>query len=191
MTPKGITDGTSQLVDPARVEEFIALLGLHQRRIRLFVMSLIPKPSDAEDVVQETHLVLWREFGQYESGTNFAAWSCTVAFHQVLAWRKRQQRDRLVFRDEFLEAVSREFIAQESRLEERTLALNACIEKVPHHHRDLLKLRYTDGQPIDAIARKLNRNTDAVYRMLSRIRQALQECVGQQLNRQFDPRETS
>src|SRR4051794_3348950 len=119
---------TDVSAEPAsRVDEFVRLLGQHQRRIYLYVASLVPRPGDAEEVLQETNLVLWREFGQFQSGTNFAAWACKVAFHQVLAWRKKRQRDRLEFSDEFLAAVAREAEAADEVLESRSRALAGCI----------------------------------------------------------------
>lgn len=164
---------------PERVDAFVRLLGQNQRRIFLYVMSLVPNFVEAEEIIQETNLVLWREFGQFQLGTNFAAWACKVAFHQVLAWRKRKQRDRLEFSSEFLEAVAEEVAASSEVLEERSLALSRCLEKLPSPQRDMLRLRYSEGQAIEAIARRLDRTVDAVYRALSRIRHALHECVTQ------------
>jgi RNA polymerase sigma-70 factor (ECF subfamily) len=165
----------------ARVELFVSLLGQHQRRVHLFVSSLVPNGTDAEDVLQETNLVLWREFHQFTPGTSFASWACTVAFNQVLAWRKRKQRDRLVFSDAFLTAVSGELMQDADRLEERSCALARCVERIPAHHRELLRLRYDEGKAVEAIAAQLRRTTEAVYRMLSRIRQALYDCVSNTL----------
>jgi RNA polymerase sigma-70 factor (ECF subfamily) len=165
--------------DPAAgdVERFVSLLARDGRRLHQFVASLVPRPADADDVLGETHLVLWREFGKFQPGTNFLAWASRVAFHQVLAWRKRQQRDRLVFTDDFLAAVADELTDAADRLEERAKALAGCVERVPPHHRELLRLRYTDGLGVEDIAGRLGRTADAVYRTLSRVRQALHECV--------------
>lgn len=170
-----------------RVEAFVSLLGQNQRRIHLFVASLVPNASDADDILQETNLVLWREFDQFVLGTNFASWACTVAFNQVLAWRKRKQRDRLVFSDQFLSAVSGELLAQADRIEDRSSALASCIERLAPQHRELLRLRYTDGNPVETIATQFQRTTEAVYRMLSRIRHALHECVTASLAQRVSP----
>jgi RNA polymerase sigma-70 factor (ECF subfamily) len=96
-----------------------------------------------------------------------------------LAWRKRRQRDRLVMSEEFLTAVSRELIDEAERLDERNRLLAGCLRRLPDHHRELLKLRYTEGGSIETIAAALHRSADAVYRKLSRIRQSLAECVSQ------------
>jgi RNA polymerase sigma-70 factor (ECF subfamily) len=169
------------MADTDRVDEFVRLLGQNQRRLFLYVLSLVPRWNDAEEIIQETNLVLWREFGQFQPGTNFAAWACKVAFHQVLAWRKRRQRDRLEFSPAFLEAVADEMTAAADVLDERAHALAGCIDRLPPGQRDLLRLRYTDGLAIEAIARQVDRTVEAVYRALSRIRQALHQCVSQRL----------
>ena len=169
---------------PDRVEAFVRLLGQNQRRVFLYVMSLVPNGNDAEEIVQETNLVLWREFSRFEQGTNFAAWACKVAFHQVLAWRKRKQRDRLEFSPAFLEAVAQEADAAADVLEERSQALAGCIDKLPPAQRDLLRLRYSEGQSIEAIAGQIDRSVEAVYRALSRIRHTLHHCVSHRLARE-------
>ena len=170
-------------LSPERVEEFVRLLGQNQRRLFLYVLCLVSDWNDAEEVVQETSLVLWREFVGFEPGTNFAAWACRVAFHQVLAWRKRRQRDRLQFSDAFLEAVAEETATDLDRLEERARALAGCVEKLPREQRDLLRRRYTQGETVEGIARACGRTVEAVYRALSRIRHALHECVTRTLER--------
>ena len=160
-----------------RKELFVQLLGQHQRRLFLYVMTLVPCWNDAEEIIQETNLVLWREFDQFRPGTNFAAWACKVALHRVLAWRKRRQRDRLEFSDAFLGAVGGEADAAADHLEERSRQLDRCIDRLPPGHRELLSLRYSENCAIDAIAGRLGRSADAVYRALSRIRRALHDCV--------------
>jgi len=183
MTTARLTeDASSRPPEPSgRVDEFVRLLGQNQRRIFQYVLSLVPQWGEAEEIMQETNLVLWREFGQFQSGTNFAAWACKVAFHQVLAWRKRRQRDRLEFSVEFLETIAEEAASCSDLLEERAQLLSDCIDKLPLQHRDLLRLRYTEGQSIDAIAAKVGRTLDAVYRVLSRIRHTLHDCVSKTL----------
>ncbi|MFN4258744.1 MAG: sigma-70 family RNA polymerase sigma factor [Gemmataceae bacterium] len=171
-------------VPAERVEAFVRLLGQNQRRVFLYVMSLVPNRTEAEEIVQETNLVLWREFERFEMGTNFAAWACKVALHQVLAWRKRKQRDRLEFSVEFIEAVAEEAAATAEHLEERAAALARCIDRLPARHRELLQLRYSEGLSIEAIAGRAARTVDAVYRALSRIRQTLHECVTRTLTQE-------
>jgi RNA polymerase sigma-70 factor, ECF subfamily len=176
-----IGDGARDIPASERVDVFVQLLGQNQRRIFLFVVSMVPNWSEAEEIIQETNLILWREFDRFQPGTNFGAWSCQVALNQVLAWRKRQHRDRTKLSQAFLEAVAEEATADADWLEDRSRALAVCIEKLPERHRLLLRSRYNEGRTIDAIGRELGRSADAIYRTLSRIRHSLYNCVTESL----------
>ncbi|QDT55174.1 ECF RNA polymerase sigma factor SigW [Caulifigura coniformis] len=160
-----------------RMDEFVRLFSLHQRKLYQFIASLLPDSRDVEDVFQETSLVLWREFEKFVPGTNFSAWGAQVALNQTLAHRKRKTRSRVVFSEQFLTAVAREMNVYGDDLDRRTAALAGCVVKLPSHHQELIRARYASGEAVEQIAEQLNRSTEAVYRMLSRIRQSLHECV--------------
>ncbi|MFH5804038.1 sigma-70 family RNA polymerase sigma factor [Alienimonas sp. DA493] len=170
--------------DRERMDEFARLLGGAQRRLFLYLMGLLGDRTAAEDVLQETNLVLWREFEQFEPGTNFTAWSCRVAFNQVRAHRTKRGRDRLVFSDAFLSAVDEELTREADRLEERRAALADCLNRLPDHHRELVRRRYLGERDAgtEELARRLEKSPDAVLRMLSRIRRSLHECVSRTLS---------
>ena len=167
--------------DPA--EEFVFLLARHERLLGAYVMTMVPHPADADDILQEAKVVMWRHFGKFELGTNFGAWARKIAFHQVLAHRKRKQRDRLDFSDDFLRVVSDEIEARAEHLERREQLLHECIAKLPPEHRTALQLRYHENLSLDAMAARLHRTAGALYRLLSRVRHALHECVTKSLHR--------
>ena len=159
------------------MDEFARLLGGAQRRLFLYLTGLLADRAAAEDVLQETNLVLWREYETFEPGTNFTAWSCRVAFNQVRAYRTKRGRDRLVFSDAFLSAVDGELTREADRLEERRAALAECLNRLPEHHRELVRHRYLNEGSTEALAERLGKSPAAVLRTLSRIRRTLHECV--------------
>lgn len=167
-----------QALPAAKVNEFVRLLGENQRRISLYVMGLVPNWNDAEEIVQETTVVLWQEFAKFETGTNFAAWACKVAYFRVLAWRKRKTREKLQFSSEFLEMISEELAADPERREDRERRLAECVEKLPPDQQKVILLRYGEGCEIEDLAERVGRTVAASYRLLSRIRHNLFECVG-------------
>src|SRR5258708_7231695 len=122
---------------PDRVDEVVRLLAPNQPRLYAYVHTLVPHHADAEEVLQNTNLVLWREFGTFEPGTNFAAWACRVALNQVLAWRKKRQRDRLQFSDAALAAVAAETDDRDDELDDRSRVFSGGIEKLPPDHREM------------------------------------------------------
>jgi RNA polymerase sigma-70 factor (ECF subfamily) len=167
--------------DPSRAEEFVFLLARHDRMLGGYVSSMVPHAPDADDILQETKAKLWRHFDDYETGTNFGAWARKVAFHQVLAFRKRRNRDRLDFSDEFIQAVAEEAERSAPQLEARQRVLQVCIAKLPGDHRKVVLLRYDEQLSLEEIAGRTSRTVGALYRLLSRVRRVLHDCVSKQL----------
>ena len=162
-----------------RTEEFIELLALHDPVISAYVMSLVASNSDAQDILQETKIALWRSFEQFETGTDFAAWARRTALNRVLDYRRRKGREseRLWFSDRCYELLAEEFEADADRRTEHTNHLRACIAKLQPQHQQILTLRYFHDATVEDVAARVNRTVTATYRVLSRIRLALRKCV--------------
>ncbi len=182
--PDGLKLMNMTTPDPA--EEFVFQLARHERMLRAYIFALVPHSQDADDILQEAKVRMWRSFAKFEKGTNFSAWSRKVAFHQVLSYRKRKKRDRLDFSDEFINSVASEHESAEDHLEQREKVLSSCLSKLPDDQREVLQLRYHEGLSLEAMADKLKRTVAALYRQLSRVRHVLHECVTKNLNHTSD-----
>jgi RNA polymerase sigma-70 factor (ECF subfamily) len=170
--------------DPDRTEAFLRLLTEHERRLALYVTGLVACPQDAQDVMQEGKIIMWRQFHQFELGTNFPAWARKILFYQVLAYRRRSKRTRSEhLSDVLLERLSEESesAVREQRWERREKALRECVTKLSPEHREILELRYREEASIEGISRRTERTEGAVYRLLSRLRKNLYLCVEKQL----------
>ena len=73
-------------------EEFARLFSRHARRIYAFIMTLVFSHHDAEEVFQNTSVVLWNKFGEFRPGSNFFAWASRIAYFEVLNLMKQQRR---------------------------------------------------------------------------------------------------
>src|SRR5438477_13093057 len=93
-----------QLSEP----DFIRLYTKHEVRLRAFALSLIPNWADAEEVLQEANVVIWRKRGEFRPGTSFFSWAARVVHLTAKDFRKRRSRERLQFDDRFYEAVADE-----------------------------------------------------------------------------------
>jgi RNA polymerase sigma-70 factor, ECF subfamily len=73
-------------------DEVIRLLVECQQRLAGYIRTLIPGHADADDVLQEVNLFIWRHATDYQPGTSFGAWVFQVARYHVLSFRGRQPR---------------------------------------------------------------------------------------------------
>jgi RNA polymerase sigma-70 factor (ECF subfamily) len=67
-------------------------------------------------------------------------------------------------------------------LADRSEALHECLKRLPENQRRLVLLRYYEDHDIAAIAKATDRTEAAVYKLLSRLRAALNECVKARLD---------
>lgn len=162
--------------------EFVQLFTHHQRRLFLYILSQVPNPIEAEEVQQETNVVIWSKFTQFRPGTNFLAWVSQIANFEVMKYRSRKKRDRMQFSDEFLQTVSRDALERSDELEERRTALVECIEKLRPRDRDLIQQRYAPGERGKHLAEQIGRPANSVYQSLGRIRRSLMECIQRRLS---------
>tara|TARA_R110000850_G_scaffold102678_15_gene212192 strand:- start:4293 stop:4832 length:540 start_codon:yes stop_codon:yes gene_type:complete len=177
---------TTEPNNDERTEAFLGLLGEHERKLSIYVTGLIACPEDSQDILQEGKIVMWRQFHKFELGTNFPAWARKILFHQILAYRRRSKRNRAEFlSDRMLEILSEESESaiREQRWVKREEALQGCVLKLSHEHREILDLRYRDEASIEGISRRTERTEGAVYRLLSRLRKNLFQCVEQELSK--------
>jgi RNA polymerase sigma-70 factor, ECF subfamily len=161
--------------------EFVQLFTRYQRRLYVYILAQIHNPVDAEEVLQETNLVVWRKCRQFEPGTHFFAWCSRIASYEILKYRERRRKDRLHFSEQFLEAVAQEVVEVEEQLEEQRKALHVCLGKLRPRDRDLIRQRYASGQNGKVVAEVLGRPTNSVYQSLGRIRRTLLECMKRRL----------
>lgn len=158
-------------------ERFTGLLTRHHASLMSFILSLRPNWADAEDLMQQTSVVLWRKFGEYRDGSSFLAWACQVARFLVLNHARKAGRDRHVFSAELLELLAREGESDAERLQAQRVALSRCLEKLDARGRDVLQACYQAGTSIKDAARRLGSSPNAVYKTLNRLRELLLDCV--------------
>jgi RNA polymerase sigma-70 factor, ECF subfamily len=174
----------------SRKAEFTTYLAGAQARLYGYIHSLIPDINDADDLYQQTALVLWNKFGEFDRGRDFFAWACGVARGEAANFARRRARQRLYLSADvnlLLVEAHAEFTNAEQ--DDRRAALTRCVEKLPPADRELLTECYREPDGVHAAANRRSRSPHSVYNSLRRIRKALYDCVNRALARKPDPGE--
>jgi RNA polymerase sigma-70 factor (ECF subfamily) len=163
--------------DP-KTEQFLKLLGAHERSLFAYVYALAPNWQDAEEVMQRVRIRIWQQFDQYDTAKPFDAWARAIAYYLVLAYRKEKSRQREFFAEQVLELIGAEFESHLDQASERRDALLQCLSKLEDRKRELVTTYYSSaGHAREAIASKLSLSPNALRQALFRIRRVLLECV--------------
>lgn len=161
--------------------EFLQLLAKHDRALALYVYGLIPHQADADDILQQTKMIMWHSFSQFEMGTNFIAWARKIAFHQILGHRRKTKKQHLPLSDEMLDLVGEEIAEITDHEHLRKQALQSCLNHLRDDHRKMMLMRYAEEMEVDEIAKRTATTPGAVYRALSRLRLSLLDCITNRL----------
>jgi RNA polymerase sigma-70 factor (ECF subfamily) len=162
--------------------DFATLIRHHQTQLFGYIYSLVRDLDDADDLFQQTSLVLWDKFGQFDRSKSFINWACGVARYEVLNFLRSRSRNRLYFTDELnIALIEAHESVDQDRLEERRDALSGCMKKMRSRDIELLETCYGRSIGIQEVARTWGRSTHSIHNSLRRIRRTLFECVRRSL----------
>jgi RNA polymerase sigma-70 factor (ECF subfamily) len=165
-----------------RHDRFLRRFTSNELAIRAYVRRLVPTRGDADDVMQEVSVVLWKKFGEFREDGDFRAWAFGVARYEALAWRRDKARDRLVLDETVVAKLAEETPAYESQLERQREALDECMEKVTPAQRELLMKAYQPDRLIQDVASGSGRTLPGFYQWLHRVRRMLLNCIRRSLS---------
>lgn len=165
---------------PERNREFLTLMLPHQQSIRNFIYSIHPEAGDLDDIMQDTAMSLWEKFDTFDNTREFLPWAMRLAYFEVLRFRKKRSRDRLVFSDELVELLAGE-APQAEIAEPVRLALDSCLCRLDSRSRAVIEARYGQGTSITDLAAARNESVHRLYRILEKVRGMLVTCVRRQL----------
>ena len=164
----------------AAQQRFLTLFLRSEREIFRYVAALVPNVGDAEDIVQQAAMSLWEKFDAYDPTQPFTPWACRFALNKARQWIERRQRWQALLDHGLAEELAQRRQELQPEFERRLKHLETCLGKLPPKQRTLVEGYYYERADIESLAERSGKTAAATYKMLQRIRQALQCCVENQ-----------
>jgi len=174
-----------------RQEAYDRLIAIYSPRLYGYLLRLVGRPHDAEDLLQEVFLRLVRAMGVYRHDGQLTAYLFRIATNVVRDRRRRQRvRPHQVSQSETAdeqdglsldEQVAGEEPAADStlRARERADALEGALYRLPEEQRQVILLRHFAEMPFGQIAELLGCPVGTVlaraHRGLNRLRELLKD----------------
>jgi RNA polymerase sigma-70 factor (ECF subfamily) len=171
--------------DPHRT--FLDLYTAHQRQLYGYIVTLTPNRSDAEEIFDQTTLVLWEKWSTFDPTRSFLAWACGVARFEVLKYRDKPERRWAGLDEHVIALISEDRDRLQDALDRRAKVLIRCMERLRDWQRKLLETCYAGTMSIAEIARQFGKTPNAISSRLRRIRQSLHYCVDRSLQSEDRP----
>ena len=164
----------------AAQQRFLSLFLRSEREVFRYVAALVPNVGDAEDIVQQAAMSLWEKFDTYDPTQPFTPWACRFALNKARQWIERRQRWQALLDHGLAEELAQRRQELQPEFERRLKHLETCLGKLPPKQRILVEGYYYERADIESLAERSGKTAAATYKMLQRIRQALQCCVENQ-----------
>jgi RNA polymerase sigma factor CnrH len=182
---------SSSLTDAERVAQAISgdedafgdLMDRHAQHLRKIVMRRLRSPQDAMDVLQETHLSVWRSLSSYDAKRPFEAWLTCIALNKCRDWARRKHvrrgalarlQEEAVHDRGYFGTPSAESIVIDR---EGVRNLDRALRALPAQLREPLVLSALSDLPQATVARELKLTKKAVEMRIRRARVRLQEAL--------------
>lgn len=160
---------------------FAALVHENADMLLTFIRATIQDPSTVDDIFQETMLIAWRRFSDYDPTKPLAKWLRGIARKLILAHFSRLQKHPVLCSEDILDIL-------EDRLShigrqvgdtwaDKVSALDICLQQLPEPMSKCIKLFYQDDQKTQEIALVVNATREVVKKRLQRARSLIVDCL--------------
>ena len=174
-----MTDHNDRRTNDESQAQFLRLFLPSERELFRYIAALVPNVGDAEEIVQQTAIELWKKFDQYDARQPFTPWACRFAINIVKQWVASRQRWQALLEGGLAEQLANRRDQLRSQFENRLSHLDQCLETLPSEQRGIVEAYYFRRQSIAVIARETRRSVESVYKTLQRIRLILRQCIEQ------------
>lgn len=162
--------------------KFLRLYSGVQVRLYCFILAVVHNRDDADELLQETAVVMWDKFDQYNEEFSFGAWSIGIARNKIFEYLRKNKKAKKIFESQLYDQLS-EFAERSSctDFKDRLEALDVCVEKLKPQDKKLITLRYHNGTSVRKISQLSGRSVNSLYKSIARIVFQLRRCISHQL----------
>jgi RNA polymerase sigma-70 factor (ECF subfamily) len=161
-----------QLALAGQAECFTVLMDRHLAAIRKRIGLMVRNGTEAEDLLQEVLLKVWRQLSTFRSESSFRTWVTRVAINEVLQFYRRARRNPLCQSLGNFEPVAPRIESPYQTLArvEVIEAVRSAVIGLPAKYRHVVTLRDLEERSVQETAQSLRSSIPAVKTRLFRAR---------------------
>lgn len=143
---------------------FKMLMDAFQIPIYNYIRRLVVSHEDAEDVLQEVFIRIFRHIGQFRNESSLSTWIYRIATNESIRLLNSRKEKEVVSAEEVQEELINKLKASDYIDYENELAVKfqEAILRLPEKQRLIFNLRYYDELEYEEIARVLDSKVDTL-----------------------------
>ena len=167
-------------------DAFAELMRTHYAFVYAIVIGIVNNPNDAEEVVQDTFLNVYRGLAQYEEQTKLKSWLAKIARNRALNWLREGRIDTVSINEVSESALQSPDSPDEQLLrDEQRELIRRALGTLSQKDREIACAYYLEGASYDELIRTHGLSYKAISFRLSRAKQKLAKRLGHLLTGVF------
>jgi RNA polymerase sigma-70 factor (ECF subfamily) len=154
-----------------------ALFARHQTHVFRFLCGIVRDQSQAEDLLNDVFIDVWRQAGRFEGRSSVSTWLLAIARFKALSSLRRPREAEL---DED-KAAEIEDVADDpettAQKQDKSEILRTCLAGLSTEHREIIDLVYYQEKSVEECATIVNIPVNTVKTRLFHARKRLSEIA--------------
>lgn len=155
-------------------QAFADLLRAHYAFVYAIVMGIVGNPEDAEEVVQDVFVNVYRGLPRYEERTKFKPWLAKISRNRALNWMRDQKSKNVSINDVREHKLQTpDALAERLIIAEHRELIRGALGTLSPKDRKIARSYYLDGASYDELIRTHGLSYKAISVRLSRAKRKL------------------
>jgi len=160
-----------------QVNDFKSMIIPFKDKMFRFALRIAGNQFDAEDIIQEVMVKLWRKREQLMAVDNKEAWCMTVTRNMAIDWKRSKIKKFSEIENHTHISDKEATPAQSLEQQEVSKMVQACINELPEQQREIIHLRDIEGYSYKEIAALTGKTVDQIKVQIYRGRQKLKDII--------------
>lgn len=175
-----MTTGAAELIERIAARDEAAMADfyrLFEARLYRFIKTKLNDSFEADDILNETFLEVWRKAGMFEGRSKVSTWLFGIAYYKTMD--RLRARNPLLVSDE----LAPEVVDESAQADACVLAaddadhIRFCLDRLKAAHRAVLELAFFEDMSYGEIAKVVNCPEGTVKTRIFHAKQLMKHCL--------------
>ena len=171
----------AEIIRTKNEELFAEIINRYQQKLFYYVNRLINHPDEAEDIVQDVFIKVYKNLNGYDSRLKFSSWIYRIAHNEAVNWLRKNTRyqKESIDQSDYLAATLTDGKDFTEALDLRTELgkANQAIDKLPKKYKEVMILKFVEEKSYEEISDILKKPINTIGVLINRGRKMLKSQI--------------
>jgi len=166
------------------VEYFACLFERYEKKLIRYILRISSfSPEEADDVLQEAFLKIWKNLNKFDSSLRFSSWAYRIVYNTAMScWKKSKSygkdQHKNIDDELFKNMLPGIDLVEEFHKGDIDMEIRRILNALPKKYSDVLVLKFLEEKNYNEISDILKKPMGTIATMIHRAKKAFREEAG-------------